>query len=210
MSLRTVTALSLATGLTLMLSAPPADADAERGKKLYEVCAACHGADGGGNKDLNAPAVAGLGAWYVTRQVGHFKDGVRGADPKDVYGTQMRPMALTLPDDAAVAAVAAYIDTLKPAKPAATVAGDVEAGKTAYAVCTACHGPNGEGNEALNSPALRGQHDWYIVRQLKAYKSGMRGTNAKDTFGAQMRPMAMTLADDAAIANVAAYIATFE
>jgi cytochrome c553 len=52
--------------------------------------------------------------------------------------------------------------------------------------------------------------DWYIVRQLKNFKSGARGTKAGDTYGMQMRPMAMTLANDEVINNVAAYIATFK
>jgi cytochrome c oxidase subunit 2 len=122
----------------------------------------------------------------------------------------MRPMAQTLADDAAVANVVAYIATLQPAAPAATVQGDAAAGKTAYATCAACHGANGEGNQALNAPPLAGQHDWYIVRQLVNFKAGLRGAAAADTFGAQMRPMAATLADEAAINNVAAYLATLK
>ncbi|MBQ31032.1 MAG: hypothetical protein CL923_00455 [Deltaproteobacteria bacterium] len=35
-----------------------------------------------------------------------------------------------------------------------------------------------------------------------------RGAHPKDMFGMQMRPMAMTLANDAAVNNVAAYIAS--
>ncbi|HIA33474.1 MAG TPA: cytochrome C, partial [Candidatus Lambdaproteobacteria bacterium] len=34
-------------------------------------------------------------------------------DPKDSYGQQMRPMAMTLPNDAAINNIAAYISTLK-------------------------------------------------------------------------------------------------
>ena len=104
----------------------------------------------------------------------------------------------------------AYIATLQSPDPAATVKGDAAAGKTAYTTCAACHGANGEGNQALNAPRLAGQHDWYVVRELQNFKSGLRGADAKDTFGAQMRPMAATLADDAAINNVATYIATLK
>ena len=51
---------------------------------------------------------------------------------------------------------------------------------------------------------------WYVARQLKNFKSGIRGTKSGDMFGMQMRPMAMSLANDEAINNVAAYIATFK
>jgi hypothetical protein len=40
------------------------------------------------------------------------------------------------------------------------------------------------------------------------FRSGIRGTNAKDTTGALMRPMSMTLADEQAILDVIAYITT--
>jgi cytochrome c oxidase subunit 2 len=90
----------------------------------------------------------------------------------------------------------------------AQVAGDAAAGKPLFAVCAACHGLQAEGNPALNAPKLSGQGDWYLKRQLKNFKEGARGTHDKDAFGKIMAPMAATLADDAAIANVVAYIRT--
>lgn len=200
----------LASILALSLTAVAGAADVDAGKASFEVCAACHGPNGEGSKLLNAPRLAGMPAWYTTRQLKNFKAGIRGADPKDIYGTQMRPMAMTLADDAAVDNVSAYIATLKVAKPEATLKGDVEKGKAAYATCAACHGPTGAGNEVLNSPPLAGQADWYIERQLAAYKSGLRGSDAKDSYGMQMRPMAMMLATDEAVRDVAAYIATLD
>ena len=187
-----------------------AEGDVEQGKTLFAICVACHGANAEGNQTLNAPRNAGQDEWYVVRQLKNFKEGIRGADPKDIFGAQMRPMALVLADDEAVADVAAYIATLSAPAPAKTVDGDVAVGKQLYAVCTACHGGSGEGNEALNAPRLSQQHDWYTVRQLQNYKAGIRGAHPKDIYGAQMRPMAAILADDAAINAVAAYIATLE
>ena len=90
----------------------------------------------------------------------------------------------------------------------ARAAGDVAAGKQAYAVCAACHGVQAEGNPALYAPKLSGQGDWYLQRQLKYFKNGARGTHDKDVFGKMMAPMAATLADDIAIDNVSAYIRT--
>jgi cytochrome c oxidase subunit II len=204
-------ALGLSAGLAYAAEeAAPAAGDAAKGKTAFAVCEACHGKAAEGNKELGAPQLAGQEPWYLVRQLQNFKSGARGADPKDTFGTQMRPMAQTLADDAAIANVVAYIGTLKPAAPAATVKGDAEAGKAAYGTCAACHGAKAEGNKALNAPALAGQHDWYVVRQLQNFKSGLRGSAPGDTFGAQMKPMAATLADQAAIDNVAAYIATLK
>ena len=202
--------LALILGIGLALNAYAAG-DATKGKAAYAVCAACHGANGMGNKALNAPRIAGQEPWYLERQLKNFRGGIRGADPKDTYGMQMRPMALTLSNDQAVSDMAAFLSSMPRSAPAASsVNGDVAAGKTAYMICQACHGPTGGGNKALNAPRLTGLQDWYIVRQLKNFKSGARGTKAGDTYGMQMRPMALTLTTDAAINNVAAYIATLK
>jgi len=201
--------LLVVLGITITLSASAAG-DAEKGKGLFIICAACHGQNGEGNKALNAPANAGQNEWYVVRQLNNFRAGIRGTDPKDAFGAQMRPMAMSLADDQAVADVAAYIASLSATNPAKTIEGNIEAGKKAYAVCLACHGAKGEGNKSLNAPRLSNQHDWYIVRQLQLFKSGGRGAHAKDIYGAQMRPMAMMLATDEQVNNVAAYIATLE
>lgn len=89
---------------------------------------------------------------------------------------------------------------------APAMAGDAAAGKALYGTCAACHGAQAEGNKAMNAPKLAGQEEWYLVRQLNNFKKGVRGAAAGDAFGKQMAPMAMTLADEAAIANVVAYI----
>jgi cytochrome c553 len=87
-------------------------------------------------------------------------------------------------------------------------AADSNAGKAAYGPCVACHGVNAEGNPALNAPALASQSAAYLARQLRFFRNGVRGTAPGDTPGAQMVPMAALLADDAAIDNVAAYLAS--
>lgn len=89
---------------------------------------------------------------------------------------------------------------------AATPPGDPVAGQASFAVCAACHGPNGEGNQALNAPKTAGQDGWYLKRQIYNFKHGIRGAVDDDVYGKQMAPMANTLADDATINNVAAYI----
>lgn len=91
----------------------------------------------------------------------------------------------------------------------AQAAGDPAAGAANYAVCAACHGPQGQGLPALNAPKLAGQDPWYLKEQLRKYKAGIRGTHEADVFGRQMQPMAATLFNDATVNNVVAYIGTF-
>ena len=117
---------------------------------------------------------------------------------------------MTLTSEQAIADVSAYVNSLQGPVPETTVQGDITAGKASYAVCVSCHGPNGEGNKDLNAPKISGMQDWYIVRQLQYFKKRIRGSNPKDTYGMQMAPMAMTLPDDKAIENVAAYISTLK
>ena len=35
----------------------------KRGEKLYGLCVQCHGAEGGGNQEALAPAIAGMDEW---------------------------------------------------------------------------------------------------------------------------------------------------
>jgi cytochrome c553 len=88
--------------------------DATAGAASYATCAACHGDNGDGNKDLGAPRIAGIDDWYLATELRKFKKGIRGANPKDREGRLMRPMAMTLPDDDAIRNVVAYVETLKP------------------------------------------------------------------------------------------------
>ncbi len=87
-------------------------------------------------------------------------------------------------------------------------AGDASAGQTAYAICVACHGQQGESNPMLNAPKLAGQADWYLRRQINYFKNGVRGSHDDDVYGKQMAPMAATLTSDKAISDVIAYIET--
>lgn len=88
--------------------------DAQAGAALFATCAACHGDNGAGNKDLKAPPLAGMNDWYLATELRKFRGGVRGANSLDREGRLMRPMAQTLADEDAIRNVIAYIGTLKP------------------------------------------------------------------------------------------------
>ena len=79
--------------------------------------------------------------------------------------------------------------------------------RRAYAVCAACHGTGAEGNQSLNAPKLAGQPGWYLTRQLRNYKHGIREARLGTNLRAQMKTIA-TLLDATTIDNVVAYIAT--
>ncbi len=194
--------------LPLVLSAAAAGQDnPQRGGELYASCAACHGAQGEGNRGLNAPRLTHLAPVYIVEQLQKFKAGVRGGAEAGDSARQMAAMAATLADDQAMYDIASYIATLTGGASAVSVEADAEVGAGYYRqFCAACHGPAGEGNPALNSPRLAGADDWYVVAQLEAFRSGARGSHAQDRTGKQMRAMAGVLPDEAAVAAVAAYI----
>ena len=60
----------------------------------------------------------------------------------------------------------------------------------------------------MNAPPIAGRDDWYLMESLRKFKAGIRGANPKDTTGAAMRGIAMSLADDTAMRNVASYAAS--
>lgn len=78
-------------------------------------------------------------------------------------------------------------------------AGDVSTGKKKAAVCTACHGADGN-SLSDGFPKLAGQHEGYIVKQLMEFKSGARQN-------AVMAPMAANLSEQD-MADLGAYYAS--
>jgi cytochrome c oxidase subunit 2 len=87
--------------------------DAAKGKEIYRVCAVCHGDDGKGIELLSAPRVAGIPDWYLQRQIGNFKKGLRGTHQDDIFGRQMAVIQeLMLTSDQDVIDVLTYINTL--------------------------------------------------------------------------------------------------
>lgn len=179
-----------------------------QGKLVYNTCVPCHGEDAGGNARLRTPAIAGMPEWYLVRQLQNFQRDIRGAQADDMEGHRMRPMARTLYHAGDVEAVAKYVANLPiVVQPAVLTQGDRAAGEARYTgLCITCHGPDGMGVEALGSPRIAGQADWYLYLQLQKFHSGMRGTHPEDTYGAQMRAMSLTLEDSTAMFDVVAYV----
>ena len=79
--------------------------------------------------------------------------------------------------------------------------GDIAKGQTKAATCMACHGPQGISNNPL-WPNLAGQQKDYLIKQIKAFKSGIR----KDP---SMAPMVAPLTEED-IKNLAAYYSSLK
>lgn len=191
-------AILLSVSSTMVLAA---GGDPIAGKTKAEPCAACHSADGNSVMP-DWPKLAGQSAKYIEQQLTAFKSGERKND-------LMAPMAAALSEQD-MADVAAYFSsqkvTIGKADPDL-----VEAGESLYRggdsdrkipACMACHGPTGSGNPAAAFPSLKGQHTTYIMKQLKAFRSGERHTDAN----AVMRDIAERMRDSD-IEAVASYVA---
>lgn len=172
-------------------------------------CAACHGLAGEGNRGLGAPALTQLSAEYITRQMNHFVSGARGAHSDDNAGKRMALSVANLAE-ADIAGLAVLITTqLVPAQPLSTMDGNADRGKDYYTnICSACHGGNAHGNDALGAPALAGMNDWYLKSSYESYLEGHRGAHPDDFYGAQMARLAPVLANSDDINDVIAHIAT--
>lgn len=182
---------------------------AASGSQLFATCAACHGAKGEGVAAMNAPAIAGQDAAYLTRQLQNFRSGVRGTHKADTYGAQMRSIVATLPGDAAINAVAAYVASLPRTSVKPAAGADLHNGNNLYqGKCGACHGTRAEGNAALAAPRLAGLDAAYIRRQFGNFKRGVRGAHASDKYGRQMAMMSATLANERDLEDVIGYIQT--
>jgi cytochrome c553 len=198
--------MSLLAALSLTALAfvgPPAVAqgaakpDLAKAKQTAEtVCVACHGADGNSAVPVN-PNLAGQGAEYISRQLQHFKAGIR------VNPVMLGMTAALTPDD--MVALGIYFSQQKPKNGSAKDAQLVEAAQTLFRAgdganslpaCAACHAPNGAGMPK-NYPRLAGQHADYTYAQLKAFKAGERGNDkdGKDTQGRIMGTIAQHMSD---------------
>ena len=184
------TSMLAAWSLTaLALCSPPAAAqgagkpDLAKAKQTAEtVCAACHGADGNSAVSVN-PNLAGQGAEYISRQLQHFKAGIRvnpvmqgmvaALTPEDmtalgIYFSQQKPKNLAAKDPKLVA----MAQTLYRAGDAAT----------GLPACAACHSPNGAGIPKNYPATVR------PVRRLHVCAiEGVQGRRARQRPGRQGR-----------------------
>ena len=180
--------------------------------QLYYIkgCQACHGLQAEGVPSKNGPALAGLSDIYLTRQLKHFRDRVRGGTVNDLYGRQMTQAANSLTDDH-IDLLAKLISGIQPRfVPQAMLSADIDNGKKLYQQydCARCHGANGQGEDP--APRVAGQQDAYLALQLRNYQQRIRGGHASDPHGQQMAAFSQLLQSEQEIADVSAYMASLQ
>jgi cytochrome c553 len=84
---------------------------------------------------------------------------------------------------------------------------DTARGRALFGLCAQCHGSDGRGNQEFLAPAIAGLRQDYAERQLRNFKTGVRGLHFEDVAGMRMAPMARTLHTEDDIRAVAAYVA---
>ncbi|TVQ86063.1 MAG: hypothetical protein EA400_13910 [Chromatiaceae bacterium] len=81
---------------------------------------------------------------------------------------------------------------------------DLQAGAVMFRQCALCHGQHGQGIIGGKYPRIGGLPDYYLLKALRDYKTGERGYDAMLVVGG------LKHADEAALADLAAYIAAIE
>lgn len=157
-----------ATELSAALAAKP---DMARGEQLYRTCAACHGDDGGGVADGTVPAIGGVPAALVARQLVNFRNERRNDIRMEHFAD-----ASHLGSAQQIADVAAWIGALVRRTPAGIGDGQsLQVGARAYfRACQSCHGALGRATADGVMPGLAGQHQGYLERQLRDAAAGRR------------------------------------
>ncbi|MGM0594259.1 MAG: c-type cytochrome [Pseudomonadota bacterium] len=184
------------------VSTASAAGDAAAGKTKANTCVACHGADGNSTNPI-WPRLAGQHADYTAKQLAEFKSGARKDPTMNGMATPLSEQDMA--DLAAFfasqsAGVGAPADEEKAARGKALYQGG-DKGK-GISACMACHGPAGGGIAGAGFPSLSGQHQAYVVKALKDFRSGTRDND----LNGMMRDIAAKMSD-ADIEAVAEYIA---
>jgi len=171
-----------------------------------QLCASCHGQNGGGNAAITAPSIAGLQQDYLTLQLSNFKQGIRGSHPEDASGMMMAGIGKSL-SDSQISSLAQYLaaQPFVAAKPPKQTGGFM--GMGLYRNCGSCHGAHAQGEPSLHAPRLAGQHTGYLLAQLKKFKSGARGKHPEDKYGKQMNLVSQGLDFENQLASILAFIA---
>jgi cytochrome c553 len=186
-----VVAMALVVGALAGAEAGPLD---ERGAIKSVTCAACHGA-GGNSKSSAMPIIAGLDAAYFKKQIADYAGGKRLSPEMEPYAKQILDLGV---DD-----VAAYFASRKrEATPIVPAADAIARGRTAAAVCAACHGPQGQGDAAKLIPSLAGQAAGYLREQMLLFKQDRR--NPGDANLAAVKAVMKPIPDET-FADIAAY-----
>lgn len=174
------------------------------------TCSACHGGKMQGLESFGAPRLAGQSPAYIERQLVKFREGSRGTAANDFNGQMMRGVAASLPKDISLAELSRMVTAFRPKVSRSEVDGDPVAGKRSYQKCAQCHGDQGQGREDQHAPKLAGMSDWYLLAQIKAFRTKLRGVDPRDADGEVMSAALLKAGDGNDIRNILAYLATLQ
>ncbi|MEM7358747.1 MAG: c-type cytochrome [Pseudomonadota bacterium] len=166
--------------LSLLLSTASNASDVANGEKLSQTCLGCHGAPGLRNPGpvYAIPMVGGQHPSYIVSALKAYKDKSRD------HGT-MQAQGANLTDEN-MADIAAFFGAMDGnSRPSRVDAARAKRGQEKAAVCAACHGANGDGDNH-EYPKLAGQYESYIVQALKDYRSGARNNAVMSGFAATL------------------------
>ena len=169
------------------------------GKRIYQLCAACHGATGVGEQHGEFPSIAGQHRSVLVKQLLDIQS-------KKRLNPTMYPFsdAKTLGGDQGLADVTAYIASLPlNTEPVQGPGLALDKGQKLFTDnCIGCHGIDGDGQAAARYPRLRGQHQPYLQREITWIRDGVRKNGDP-----AMMAILQTFSDED-IAAVADYIST--
>ncbi|NDY90080.1 c-type cytochrome [Ideonella livida] len=133
-----------------------------RGRKLANFCANCHGANGN-SPTPDTPTLAGQGSQYLLEQMNKFATGQR----RDPF---MVGLIKAMSDTEKVDAVLFYNQQQVLAQQVDDAAA-IQRGKTLFTkVCFRCHGNEGMGQGSI--PRVAGQKRGYLVKSITRYRDG--------------------------------------
>jgi len=161
----------------------------EIGQRLFlNNCAQCHGSDAGGGKGF--PNL-------------HDTDWLYGGDPATIETTiregrngVMPPLGDAIGGEQGMKEMANYVRSLSGLSHDAALA---ETAKPKFAICAACHGPEGKGNQAIGAPNL--------TDKVWLYGSGIENISEGISLGRNNRmPAQLERLGEAKVHLLAAYV----
>lgn len=162
---------------------PPPFGDPAAGEPLTAVCGSCHG-DRGVSPDPMVPNLAGQDPTYLVNAIKAYRENERVHE--DMVANQT---------DEEIENIAAFYSV----QSAGSVTGNGEKTTEVIAKCERCHGA-AAGGSTMIVPSLRGQNQNYLLRVMKQYRDGERGSS-------MMHKMSAGYSDEL-LEEIAAYYAS--
>lgn len=139
---------------------PPSFGDPVAGEPLTAVCGSCHGARGISQNPM-IPNLAGQEATYLVNAIKAYRS--RERSHEEMVADK---------SDSEIESIAAFYSV----QAAGSVIEQDEQLEETVAKCQRCHGP-AAGQSSMVVPTLEGQKQEYLLRVMKQYRDGERGSS---------------------------------